>query len=116
MALAFFGIAVAQAFLQTQYNWRGRRLSVWTQAAAGDVVYRKALSLPYAERQRFGVGPIVSYMQVDAQKLANGAVMIHETWSMLLVISVGTVQLYSYLGWAALAGVGSMVLVLPAQR
>ena len=55
--------------------------------------------------------------QVDAQKLSNAASFgAHDTWSMLLVISVGTAQLYEYLGWSGVVGVGSMVLVLPAQR
>ena len=116
-AIAYFLIALAQSFLQTQFNWRAQRLVVWTQASVGDVVYRHALSLAHAERQRFGIGPIVSYMQVDAQKLAMAAAFWgHDVWSIPLVIIVGSVQLYSFLGWSALIGVGSMILVLPAQR
>ena len=116
-ALGYFAVAVTQAVLQTQFNWRGRRLILWTQASVGQLVYRKALRLAHDERQTFGVGPIVSYMQVDSVKLANAAAFwLHDPWSCALIISVGTAQLYSYLGPSALVGVGSIVLALPAQR
>ena len=117
LAVLYFLVAVAQSFLTTQYNWRAKRLVCWTQAGIGDLVYRKALRLAHQERQRFGVGPIVSYMQVDSQKLAFAVGFWgHDTWSIPLVIAIGTYQLYTFLGVSALLGVGSMVLVLPAQR
>merc|ERR1719440_547391 len=99
--------------IQVQYNWKGRRLSIWAQAATGDIVFRKALALAYEQRQRFGVGPICSYMQVDSSKLGNAASFMHELWSIPVQLTVGCIMLYKYLGWAGIIGCGVLIGVLP---
>ena len=63
-AFAYFASSIVQAVLQTQNTWIARKMVMHTSAAVGDVVYRKALRLAHTERQRFGIGSIVSYMQV----------------------------------------------------
>jgi len=40
-------------------------------------VYDKALRMTAEQRACFGVGPIVSYMQIDAAKIADAAPRLH---------------------------------------
>ena len=80
-----------------------------------EVIFRKALALAHEQRQRFGVGPICSFMQVDTTKLGNASSFMHELWSIPLQICIGSFMLYSYLQSAGLIGVGVMCLVLPTN-
>ena len=63
------------------------------------------------------LSPALLLPQVDANKLGqNVAFWMHDWWSITLVIVVGTVQLYTYLGPSALIGVASIIAALPLQR
>ena len=112
-AVGMFAGSLCQSMIQVQYNWKGRRLSIWAQATTGDIVFRKALGLAYEQRQRFGVGPICSFMQVDSTKLGNAAAFMHELWSIPVQMAVGCYMLFSYLGWSGIIGCGIMFVVLP---
>ena len=48
--------ATAQSLALGQYFFRGFRLGLNVRVAVGQVVYAKALALPFRERQRFGTG------------------------------------------------------------
>ena len=69
----------------------------------------QALSLVHEQRNEFGVGAVVSYMQIDASKIADSLPYLHLTWSGPMLLVVATFMLYHYLGFAGLAGFGVMV-------
>lgn len=79
------------------------------------VVFRQALALSYPARQRFGVGSIVSFMQIDAAKLADSAPYLHMFWSAPLQIAIAMAMLYSMLGFAGFAGLVVMVILMPVN-
>ena len=76
-ALAMFFTNSVKSLVMGQYFWRGFRLGLRTRNAVGQVVYAKALALAHEGRQEFGVGAIVSFMQIDAQKLADACPYLH---------------------------------------
>ena len=65
-ALSMFGAIMALSLAMGQYFYRGFRIGLNLQVGVAAMVFRKALVLPYEEQRRFGIGPIVSYMQACA--------------------------------------------------
>jgi len=113
LALAMLGANTVKSLASGQYFWRGFRLGLHTRVAVGQHVYGKALSLVHEQRNEFGVGAIVSYMQIDATKIGDALPYLHLTWSGPVLLLVATGMLYGYLGVAGFAGLGVMVLSMP---
>ncbi len=117
--LVVLGMVLSQAVQSLalgQYFWRGFRLGLHVRTAVGQVVYTKSLALTSEQRGRFGVGAIVSYMQIDATKLADAAPYMHQIWSMPLQLGIGLTLLYNVLGgWWGFVGLGVMVMMMPLQ-
>ena len=80
-ALALFVCGAAVSLVMGQYFLRGFRLGLRIQVAMSHCVFIKALSLSYEERHRFGIGSIVSYMQIDAAKINEAVPYLHSIWS-----------------------------------
>ena len=53
------------------------RCGLRSRTAISQVVYAKALALSHEGRQEFGIGAMVSYMQIDAQKIADAIPYMH---------------------------------------
>ena len=98
-------VSVLSSLVENQYSFWAMRMSQNVQAAVGQSVYEKALTLDYEQRERFGIGKIVSYMQVDSAKLAGATTYLHLVWSAPLQLGVASLMLYNYMGWAGLTSV-----------
>lgn len=112
-AAGVLGASVIQSLAQGQYNYRGQRLALRTRVAVGQAIYSQALQLGFRERQRFGTGAVVSYMQIDASKLGDATTYLHMLWSCPLQIGIGTAMLYRLLSTAGFAALGVMMLAMP---
>ena len=70
-ALAMFAANSVKSMANNQYFFRGFRLGLRTRVAVGQHVFGKALSLVHEQRNEFGVGAVVSYMQVSLNPNPN---------------------------------------------
>ena len=50
------------------------------QEAVAQLVFDKALALTPAAKSGFGVGAIVSFLQIDAKKVSAAAPLLHFLW------------------------------------
>ena len=66
-----FLMATGNSISNAMFFWRGDRLSVRINEAVRQCVFEKALALTPAAKQRFGAGAITSFMQIDANKIAQ---------------------------------------------
>ncbi|KAJ2891978.1 hypothetical protein GGI21_005720, partial [Coemansia aciculifera] len=69
------------------------------------MIFRKVLRLSNESRSRHTVGEIVSYLSVDADRIAVAVNYVHCLWCYPLQIAVVMYMLYQTLGWSSLAGV-----------
>jgi len=115
-AIGMFASNTLQSLALGQYFFRGYRLSLHVKAAVGQLVYVKALSLDHRQRQAFGVGAIVSYMQIDASKLGDAIPYLHVLWSGPLQLIISLLMLYNYLGPSGFAGLIVMVGLMPLNK
>jgi ABC-type multidrug transport system fused ATPase/permease subunit len=112
-AVGLFAAATCQSWCVGQYFFRGFKLGLRIRAAVNQCVYRKALRLSHEARQEFGIGAIVSYMQIDAQKLMDATPYLHMIWSAWFQLSIATYLLFAEIQWAAFAGMGVMIILMP---
>lgn len=71
------------------------------------------MRLSYEARQDHTTGSIVSYMQIDAQKLADACPYMHMAWSAPLQLTLGITLLYGEIGVAGFAGLAVLVVMIP---
>ena len=73
----------------------------------------QSLRLSSAARQTTTVGEIVNLMSVDARKIQDAFLEIHEMWAIPITVVIGIVLLWQLLGLATLAGIIVLVIVMP---
>ena len=105
--------ATVESLAMGQYFFRGYRLAYRVRSAIAQAVFEKALRLTYGASREFGEGAIVSYMQIDADKLANAIPYLHLAWSAPLQLGICLWLLYGIVGPAAFAGLGVLILLMP---
>ena len=98
LAFGMFAANSLKSMILGQYFWRGFRLGLRTRASVGQAVYAKALKLAHEQRSEFGTGAVVSYMQIDAQKLADALPYMHLLWQGPLQLAIATYMLYHFMG------------------
>lgn len=113
---ALLGItSVAKAVLNTRYTYRLGVIQAHTRAALTLAVLRKSLLLPEVD-----LGPAAgapqALMSSDAERVSGLFLTLHELCSMPLQIAAGLWLLYTQLRWSFLAGLGVMLVVVPANR
>jgi ATP-binding cassette, subfamily C (CFTR/MRP), member 1 len=78
-------------------------------------IYKKSLNLSNEGRSSKTTGDIVNYMAVDAQRLQDLTQFAQQLWSAPFQIVICMVSLYQLVGWSMLAGIGVMIVMMPAQ-
>ena len=58
------------------------------------------------------MGSITNLYTIDADRVVNVSVALHNFWALPLQISIAMVLLYFVVSWAMLAGFGAIILVL----
>ncbi|KAI9591578.1 multi drug resistance-associated protein MRP [Syncephalis fuscata] len=110
----FLATLIQTCFLH-QYFQLSQVTGMNVRTAMSTAIYRKALRLSNASRQKYTTGEIVNMMSVDAQRCESLCNFLHLLWSSPFQIILALAMLYRTLGWSALAGVAIMVLSIPAN-
>jgi len=103
----------ASAFALAHCGLLFTRLGQRAWGTLNTLVFSKALRLTQAARAEFSDGQIKNMMAIDAQRISDSAWMLHEMWSIPLMLVVCIGLLYNALGGAAFTGFGVMALLLP---
>lgn len=106
-------VNLAQALLVNQYFWRTLRLGVLARSALSLALYRHAVSLRASDNA--APGSVANLLGTDAGRINSLFGCIHMVWSSPLQIVIALGALLRLLGWPALAGLGVMLALWPAQ-
>lgn len=115
LSFGMFFSTIASALLEGQYYQLVTNMGIEAHAALVSMVYRKALKLSPAARKLQTPGEISNHMSVDAKKWSNVLPMLPMWGSVPLEICIALWLLYRQLGWAALAGFGTIIIFMPFQ-
>ncbi|KAJ2812245.1 hypothetical protein H4S07_001528, partial [Coemansia furcata] len=107
-AMGALGLVRAIAF---QAHWlRLMTPFLWVVKVLSALVFRKVLRLSNESRSKHTVGEVVSYLSVDADRIALSVNYIHCLWCYPLQIAVVMYMLYQTLGWSSFAGVAMLAI------
>eukprot|EP00761_Pharyngomonas_kirbyi_P013067 gb/GECH01013094.1/.p1 GENE.gb/GECH01013094.1/~~gb/GECH01013094.1/.p1 ORF type:complete len:1376 (+),score=357.92 gb/GECH01013094.1/:1-4128(+) len=78
-------------------------------------VYNKSLGLSNSAKQGKTTGEIVNLMSIDTQRISDLLTYLHMSWSGAVQITICLIFLFNLIGWATIAGVVVMILLIPLQ-
>ncbi|KAF9215156.1 Multidrug resistance-associated protein 1 [Podila verticillata] len=115
LAFGLFIFPLGAVVLFTYNRFQMFMSSVTIKAALISIIYRKALRLSPGARQQSTTGEITNHMAVDAETWGDALIYLSMWLAIPLELGVALYLLYSYLGWSMLAGVFTMIALLPLQ-
>ncbi|KAK1994100.1 hypothetical protein LX36DRAFT_660894 [Colletotrichum falcatum] len=115
VALAMFAIAVLQTSMIHQYFQLAFVTGMRIKGGLASAIYKKSMRLSNEGRASKSTGDIVNYMAVDAQRLQDLTQFAQQVWSAPFQIIICMVSLYQLVGWSMLAGIGVMIIMMPAH-
>ncbi|KAG7051310.1 ABC transporter transmembrane region [Colletotrichum scovillei] len=115
IALAMFACAVLQTSMIHQYFQLAFVTGMRIKGGLASAIYKKSMKLSNEGRASKSTGDIVNYMAVDAQRLQDLTQFAQQVWSAPFQIIICMVSLYQLVGWSMLAGIGVMIIMMPAH-
>ncbi|XP_058517742.1 ATP-binding cassette sub-family C member 2-like isoform X2 [Ochotona princeps] len=112
-AVALFVVVFLQSLILQQYQRFNLLTSAKIRTAVIGLIYKKALVLSNASRQKNSTGEIINLMSSDAQQLMDFTASFNLLWSAPFQILLTILLLWQELGPAVLAGMAILVLVIP---
>ncbi|KAE9972593.1 hypothetical protein EG328_004908 [Venturia inaequalis] len=115
IALAMFFVSVTQTASLHQYFQRAFETGMRIKSALTASIYIKSMRLSNEGRAAKSTGDIVNYMAVDVQRLQDLTQYGQQLWSAPFQIVLCMISLYQLVGLSMIAGIGVMVLMIPAN-
>lgn len=115
LAFGLFIFPLGVVILFTYNRFQMFMSSVTIKAALISMIYRKSLRLSPGARQQSTTGEITNHMAVDAEVWGDALIYLSMWLAIPLELGIALYLLYSYLGWSMLAGVFTMIALLPLQ-
>ncbi len=106
-------VSMVQTVLLSAYFYKMYLVAMWTKTALISAIYRKSLVVTAESKKGSTSGEIVNLMSVDAQKISDTLPYLNMLWSSPLQIVVAIYLLYQILGPSVLAGLGTMIVLIP---
>lgn len=113
MTFGFFLVTFLTSIVNGQYFLKTFLVGFRIRSGLISAIYRKSLRISSAAKKDTTVGEIVNLMAVDAQRFFELVSYLHVLWSGPMVIGIAIWMLWQYLGYAVLAGLGVMILMIP---
>lgn len=114
-AASFFLYTIIYSVFFHQLFHIGMTLGMRIKSAFISAVYKKALTMSNEARKTSTVGEIVNLMSVDAQRMQDVTGYLWMIWSCPLQIALAMYMLWDIVGYATLAGLGVMILLIPVN-
>lgn len=111
--IGLFALLTVRTLVENSYFHRVARVGFQVRTAISTAVYKKALRLSPIARQENPVGQIVNLMQLDASRLDSVCLQLNVIWDGIYQIIGYMVLLIIYIGPSALAGLATMLLLIP---
>ncbi|RMZ91424.1 hypothetical protein DV736_g1341, partial [Chaetothyriales sp. CBS 134916] len=113
IAFAMFATSVCQTIALHQYFQRAFETGMRVKSSLTAAIYAKSLRLSNESRATKSTGDIVTYMSVDQQRLSDLCQWGLQLWSAPFQITLCMISLYNLVGISFMAGVASMIIMVP---
>eukprot|EP00891_Asterochloris_glomerata_P003413 jgi/Astpho2/3413/e_gw1.00054.14.1_t len=107
---------VVQALLNSHYSYQQGLLACKLRAAVTCIVFKKTLLVSAVDMSAFSTGMVQTLMSVDADRVVNLCMSLHDLWSLPVQIGIALFLLYTQVKYAFLAGLAVVLLLVPINR
>ncbi|KAG0225881.1 hypothetical protein BGW41_004479, partial [Actinomortierella wolfii] len=115
LTFGMFFSTMLTSLLENQYQVMITNVGIEVRTALVSMIYRKSLKLSPDARQQSTAGEISNHMSVDSERFWEVVPMLTHWISIPFEICVALWLLYRQLGWSAMAGLGTLILISPLQ-
>ena len=88
-------------------------IAIMARSIVMSSIMRKTLKLSNIARKKFTIGQITNMVSVDSQRLLEATPYLAILWAAPYQTTVGMILVYNELGYAALAGVAVLAILIP---
>ncbi|TRY63583.1 hypothetical protein TCAL_13931 [Tigriopus californicus] len=114
LAIGLFVLAFVSSLIKEQISDMMIKVGIQMKSALLDQIYHKALtSKGVQDTEQFSIGDISSFLTVDAERIYTFIPYFQMVWSVPYQVLGATAFLYLELGPAALAGLATLILMIP---
>ncbi|KAL7216213.1 hypothetical protein ACSBR1_028207 [Camellia fascicularis] len=92
-----------------------QKAGIRAKAVLVAMIYNKGLTVSCQSKQVHTSGEVINLMTVDAERIGDFGWYIHDPWMVVLQIVLGLAILYKNLGFASIAALVAIVLVMLAN-
>lgn len=115
IAMGMLAVSIAQSLCLHQCFQHISRVGIRLKSSVVSAIYTKSLVLSNGARAAKTTGDIVNLMAVDSQRLQDATQVGQHIWSAPLQIIFCLASLYQLVGYSMVAGVTTMVIMVPAN-
>ncbi|KAK7258814.1 hypothetical protein RIF29_24401 [Crotalaria pallida] len=112
LAMAFVAAKLAECLSLRQWMFRFQQVGVRTQSMLVAMIYAKGLTLSSESKEDHSSGEIINLLTVDAARIGEFALHMHDPWMAVLEVGLALLILYRNVGIASLAAFGATVIVM----
>ncbi|VFR02406.1 unnamed protein product [Cuscuta campestris] len=109
---SFFAAKLVECLMQMHSEFRVGVVGIRTKAVLMEGICNKVLTLSCVSRQRHTSGEMINLMSVDAERVGEFSVYMHDPWIIILQVTLALLILYRDLGLAWVAAFFATVLVM----
>ncbi|KAK9212810.1 hypothetical protein WN943_002192 [Citrus x changshan-huyou] len=112
MVSTFFAAKLVGSVSFTQWIFRLQVAGIKMRSVLVTMVYNKCLTLSCQAKQSHTSGEVINFMTIDAQRVGDFSWRMHDSWLVLLQVSLAMLILHKSLGLASIATFSATVLVM----
>ncbi|KAF9165613.1 Canalicular multispecific organic anion transporter 2 [Actinomortierella ambigua] len=115
LAFGMFFSTLTTSMFENQFSILIANVGIEVRTALVSMIYRKSLKLSPDARQQSTAGEISNHMSVDSERFWEALPMLTHWISIPYELCFALWLLYRQLGWSAMAGLGTLVIITPIQ-
>ncbi|KAG9134357.1 hypothetical protein Leryth_016243 [Lithospermum erythrorhizon] len=112
LAVVLFFAKFIESLSQRQWYFRSRLIGLKVKSLLTAAIYKKQLRLSNAAKLKHSTGEIMNYVTVDAYRIGEFPFWLHQTWTLLLQVSLAIVILFRAVGLATIASLVTILLTV----
>ncbi|KAJ1441278.1 P-loop containing nucleoside triphosphate hydrolase [Sesbania bispinosa] len=109
---AFFVAKLVECLSWRHWFFRLQQVGIRIQALLVTIIYNKSLTLSCQSKQGHTTGEIINLMTVDAERVGDFSVQLHDLWLVVPQVLIGLLILYKNLELASISGFVATVIVM----
>ncbi|GAU94483.1 hypothetical protein RvY_06252-2 [Ramazzottius varieornatus] len=102
---------ILQTLCFVNSNFTNIRLGMNIRAGLSAMLYRKVLNLSNTSRRHFAVGNVTTMLTADMQRITDFFYFQHYVWITPVSVVIMSTVLWTYIGVASIAGLGTIIVV-----